>query len=48
MHIGASRPADGGASSFLWSIHLGSNRLELGTVNQFGIDGPISTAEIEL
>jgi hypothetical protein len=44
---------DGGAwapreASFLWSIHPGANRLELRTVNQFGIDGPVSTVEIEL
>jgi hypothetical protein len=35
-------------SSFLWSIHPKANRLELRTVNQFGIDGPVSTVEIEL
>jgi len=34
--------------SFLWSIHPGLNRLELRTMNQFGIAGPVSTVEIEL
>jgi len=33
---------------FLWSIHVGSNRLELRTVNQFGVEGPASTVEVEL
>ncbi len=42
---------DGGAwastvSRFLWSIHEGSNRLELRTVNQFGVEGPASTVEV--
>jgi len=44
---------DGGAwapteSGFLWSIHVGSNRLELRTANQFGVAGPASTVEVEL
>ena len=34
-------------AGFLWSIHPGSNRLELRTVNQFGVTGPVSTVEIE-
>jgi len=43
---------DGGAwalteSGFLWSIHEGSNRLELRTVNRFGVEGPASTVEVE-
>lgn len=33
---------------FVWSAHSGSNRLEARTVNQFGVSGPISTAEIEV
>ena len=33
---------------FSWSIHPGSNRLQARAINQFGISGPISTAEIEL
>jgi hypothetical protein len=36
------------ADNFLWSVHPGPNRLEARTVNQFGINGPISTAEMEL
>lgn len=32
--------------SFLWPVHPGSNRLEARTVNQFGVIGPVSTAEI--
>jgi len=36
------------ADNFLWSVHPGPNRLEVRTVNQFGINGPISTAEMEL
>jgi hypothetical protein len=35
-------------ASFLWSLHPGSNRLELRTVNQFGVNGPVSTVEIEV
>lgn len=43
---------DGGAwersgESFLWTIHPGANRLEARSVNRFGVEGPISTAEIE-
>ncbi len=34
-------------ASFLWSIHPGSNRLELRTLNLFGVNGPISTVESE-
>ncbi len=33
---------------FVWSVHPGPNRLEVRTVNQFGVHGPISTAELEL
>ncbi len=36
------------ADNFLWSVHPGRNRLEVRTVNRFGIHGPISTAEMEL
>lgn len=35
-------------ASLLWSIRKGSNRLELRTLNQFGVNGPISAVEIEL
>ena len=31
-----------------WSPHAGSNRLEVKSVNQFGVDGPVSTAEVEM
>jgi hypothetical protein len=34
-------------ASLLWSIHPGANRLDLRTVNQFGVNGPVSTVEIE-
>jgi hypothetical protein len=34
--------------SFAWSLHSGTNRLEAKTINQFGVEGPISTAEIAL
>jgi hypothetical protein len=33
--------------SFPWKIHAGVNRLEARTLNQFGIEGPISTVEVE-
>lgn len=32
--------------TFDWTPHAGANRLEVKTVNQFGVDGPISTAEV--
>jgi hypothetical protein len=35
-------------SSLLWNVHAGSNRLELRTVNQFGVEGSVSTVEVEL
>ena len=34
--------------NFLWSVHPGTNRLEARTLNQFGVQGPISTAEIDV
>jgi hypothetical protein len=34
--------------AFVWSVQPGRNRLEARTVNQFGVIGPISTAELEL
>jgi hypothetical protein len=34
------------AAAFAWEIHAGTNRLEARTLNQFGVYGPISTAEI--
>jgi hypothetical protein len=33
---------------FNWALRPGSNRLEARTVNQFGVTGPLSTAEIEV
>jgi hypothetical protein len=29
-----------------WKIHAGVNRLEVKTVNQFGVEGPVSRAEV--
>jgi hypothetical protein len=34
--------------TFDWTPHAGANRLEVKTVNQFGVDGPVSTAEIRV
>ena len=34
--------------SFPWKVHPGSNRLEARTVNQFGVPGPLSTADLEI
>ncbi len=44
---------DGGAwnpsgERFVWPLHPGLNRLELRTVNRFGVHGPLSTAELEV
>jgi hypothetical protein len=33
---------------FIWELHPGRNRLEVRTVNQFGVRGSVSSAEIEL
>jgi len=35
------------ADGMAWAIHAGSNKLEAKTVNQFGIEGPVSTVEIQ-
>jgi hypothetical protein len=40
---GAWRPA---ASEFLWTPHDGANRLEVRTVNEFGVEGPVSLVEL--
>jgi hypothetical protein len=32
---------------FTWKPHAGANRLEVKTVNQFGVEGPTSTAQLE-
>jgi hypothetical protein len=34
--------------NFVWDVRPGSNRLEVRTMNQFGVSGPISMAEIEV
>jgi len=34
--------------NFVWEVHPGRNRLEARTVNQFGVTGPVSNAEIEV
>jgi hypothetical protein len=33
---------------FSWKTHGGTNRLEAKTVNLFGVEGPVSTAEVEI
>lgn len=33
--------------SLLWALRPGSNRLEARTVNQFGVEGPVSTVELQ-
>lgn len=33
---------------FAWPIHAGRNCLEVKTVNQFGVEGPVSKAEIQV
>jgi hypothetical protein len=33
---------------FVWALRPGSNRLEARTVNQFGVVGPLSIAEVEV
>jgi hypothetical protein len=35
-------------AELLWPLHTGANRLEVRTVNQFGVEGPISTIEVEV
>lgn len=42
---GGWKPA---AGEFTWPIHPGANRLEVKSVNLFGVDGPVSTAEMEV
>lgn len=34
--------------TFSWSVRPGPNRLEAQTLNRFGVEGPISTAEVEV
>jgi hypothetical protein len=33
---------------FVWSVHLGANRLEARSVNAFGVTGTVSTAELSV
>ena len=33
---------------FTWKVHEGRNRIEVRTVNRFGVRGPASIAEVEL
>lgn len=30
-----------------WTLHAGANRLEARTVNQFGVEGPVSTVDVD-
>ena len=34
-------------AAFAWTLRPGANRLEARTVNQFGVEGPVSTVEID-
>ena len=36
------------AENFAWNVHEGANRLEIKTVNRFGIEGPVSTAVVDV
>jgi hypothetical protein len=36
------------AATFAWRTHPEKNRLEAKTVNLFGVEGPVSTAEVEI
>jgi hypothetical protein len=36
------------SDKFEWNVHPGTNRLEARTVNEFGVSGPTSTAELEV
>ncbi len=35
------------AETLTWTLHAGANRLEAKTVNRFGVEGPVSTVEID-
>ena len=35
-------------AGFVWDLHPGPNRLEARTLNQFGVKGPVSIAEISV
>ncbi len=34
------------ADQFIWNVHAGANQLEARTVNEFGVTGPVSAAEL--
>jgi hypothetical protein len=34
--------------TFAWALHSGANRLEVRTMNRFGVDGPASILEVEV
>jgi hypothetical protein len=36
------------SDAFPWPVHPGANRLQVKTVNLFGVEGPISTAQIDV
>jgi len=42
---GEWRPAE---ESFVWNVHPSSNRIEARTLNKFGVNGPVSAAELEV
>jgi hypothetical protein len=44
MDGGGWKPSD---AAFAWTLRPGSNRLEAKTVNRFGVEGPVSTVEID-
>ena len=45
MDDGAWAPA---TPQFTWALREGSNRLEVKTINQFGVAGPVSVVEVKL
>jgi len=42
------RPWETTDATLRWKLHVGSNRLEVRSVNQFGVAGPVSRVEIEV
>lgn len=38
----------GVGQTFAWNVHGGTNRLEVKSTNLFGVDGPVSTAVVEV
>ena len=43
----AAERVDRAFDAVAWTPHAGDNRLEAKAVNQFGVDGPVSTAEVQ-